>query len=126
MSPKNNCNFIGNLVRDVELKHVGENETALAEFTLAVSEYNPSAEDKQDVCFVRMRAWSKGAETLAKLGSKGSQLAVSASLKQDRYEKDGEKKVYDYYRVNSFEFLKTKKVEQEEVVEENEDGETPF
>src|SRR5690606_19887761 len=84
---------------------------------LAVSEYRKSVDGEQatqDVSFIRCKAWSKGAETIAKLGGKGSQLSVTTSFKQDRYEKDGEKKSAEYFRVNSFEFLRIKKSEDSE------------
>lgn len=127
MSIKNNCTFIGNFVSDADLKYTSGG-TAVCDFTIAVSEYRKDKPEDPYVVFVKCKAWSQGAELIAKLGKKGSQIVVDASYKQEKYEKDGEPKRYEYFRVNSFEFLRIKKSEEQNdnTTQQQEDDDAPF
>ena len=62
------------------------NDKELASFTIAV-------DDRGDYTnFIDCTAWGKTAETIANHFAKGKQIGVSGRLRQDRWEKDGQKR----------------------------------
>jgi single-strand DNA-binding protein len=81
---------IGNLVRKPESREVtvkGETQT-VTEFSIAV---NHGTGDDAPVSFFDCVAWNGLGTNLAKYKDKGDQIAVEGDLKQDRWEKDGQK-----------------------------------
>ncbi len=82
--------LVGRLTRDVELKYVGANNMAVAEVGLAVNGRGKG--DDRETSFVDVTFWGKTAEILAEFTHKGSLIGVSGRIKQDRWEKDGEKR----------------------------------
>lgn len=86
----NNVVLVGNLTRDPECRHVGENSTCVTKFGLAV---NRKYSGKEETTFVDVECWGKTAEVVAEYCSKGRQVAVVGRLKQDSWEdKDGNKR----------------------------------
>lgn len=91
--------LIGRLVRDVEMKTVGEN-TNLANFTLAVDRrFKSKAEGQPTADFIPISAWRKTAEFAGKYFRKGKQVYVCGALETYTYEQNGEKKYG--FRVNA-------------------------
>jgi single-strand DNA-binding protein len=82
----------GRVVRDLELKHVGANNTAVVNFTLAVDKRTSKDKEKQ-VDYISSKALGKTAEFIAKYFSKGKEMLVEGRIDTGSYEKDG-KKVY--------------------------------
>jgi len=87
----NHIGISGNLTKDVELRYI-PNGTAVASFSIAVNEkYN----DKDIVHFFEVTVWGKTAENCTEYIGKGSKVLIEGSLKQESWEKDGQK----HYRV---------------------------
>jgi single-strand DNA-binding protein len=80
----------GNLTRDCELKYVGGG-TACGTFSIANNVY--AGKDKDDyVSYFECVMWAKRAEALAPYLVKGTGVVVQGELRQERWEKDGEKR----------------------------------
>lgn len=95
----NRAEFSGRLVKDVEIRTIGEGEKkfSAASFTLAVGR-KPKKDDKgnwvNETDFVNFVCTGSEAENVAKYCQKGDEVIVFESRYQTRsYEKDG-KKVY--------------------------------
>lgn len=103
----NNCTFIGRLVRDPELKHVGTNSVAMATFTIVVNRrFKSGDKTAEEVNFLDMVAWDKGGETITKYFKKGDLIAVEASAKQEKWTtKENETRSKIVFRVEKFHFV---------------------
>lgn len=85
----NSTIFQGRLVRDVEIKTVGDS-ISVAEFTIAWSE---KYKDKESKCFLRCKAWRGTAEFVDKYFEKGQELIVEGNLLTEEWEdKETQKK----------------------------------
>ena len=103
----NRCFFIGNLVRDPELKNTPSG-VSLCRFDIGVSRpYNQDGERVTD--FFECTAWRGTAESIVKYCKKGHKVCVVGSVQTRTYEdNDGKKrKVYDI-AVQEVEFLTPK------------------
>ena len=93
----------GNLVREPELNY-SRTGTAFFRNAIAVKD-----DYKKDVThFFNFTAFGKTAETMANYLQKGSKVLIEASLAQNSYEKDGQKRTTIELNVNRFEFLDSK------------------
>lgn len=96
----------GNLARDPELRSVtiGDKQTAVVNFTVAVSREFTKANGSQDkiTSFISCEAWDSGAEAIASSLKKGDLVMVEGSLRNDSWEKDGVKHSTLKVRVNNF------------------------
>ena len=93
----------GNLVREPELNY-SRTGTAFFRNAIAVKD-----DYKKDVThFFNFTAFGKTAETMASYLQKGSKVLIEASLAQNSYEKDGQKRTTIELNVNRFEFLDSK------------------
>ena len=102
----NNVNLIGRITRDLELRQTTSGQI-VCEFSLAVNRTRQEGAD-----FINVTVWGKQAENLTKYQSKGSLIAVSGSLRVDKYEtKEGEKRNRVYVLANSIEYLSNKSSE---------------
>jgi len=82
----NTVHLIGRLTKDPELKHT-QNQTAYCKFSIA---NNRMAGDKEEVNFFDVTTWTKIAENCSKYLKKGSQVAITGRLEQQRWQdKDG-------------------------------------
>jgi single-strand DNA-binding protein len=82
----NHFAFIGRIVKDCEIKYTTTGK-AVVNFSMAVNEkYN----DKEYANFVDIIMWGKFGEALSKYLLKGQQILVSGSIRQDRWQKDGQ------------------------------------
>ena len=103
----NKVTLIGRITKDLELKHIGEKNTANVKFNLAVDNYE-NGQNGAD--FIPVTVWGKQAENLCKYCGKGSQIAVNGALKIRSYDKDGVKKYVTEVLADGFngiEFLST-------------------
>lgn len=96
----NSCNFIGNIVRDPELRPVGQ--TSVANFTIAVGW---KSKDKEGVEWVNVNAWGKLGEIVAQYAVKGTKVFVQGRMKTDKYTKDGVEKQITKIEADKVEFL---------------------
>jgi single-strand DNA-binding protein len=83
----NQCNLIGNLVRDPELR-VTPKGTAICQFGLAINRKfkTDSGGEQEEVTYVDCEAWGKAGENIAKFCTKGRPLYVGGRLKLDQWE----------------------------------------
>ena len=97
----NSCNFIGNIVRDPELRPVGQ--SSVANFTIAVGW---KSKDKEGVEYINVSAWGKLGEIVGQYAHKGMKVFVQGSLKTEKYTgKDGIEKTAVKITADKVEFL---------------------
>lgn len=91
MASFNSVTLLGNLTRDVEMKHTAGG-TSVANCGIAVSDkYKKGDEWVETVCFVDLTFWGRTAEIASEYLGKGSQVLIHGKLKLDTWEKDGKK-----------------------------------
>ena len=113
----------GRITKDMTVRYVGENQTAVVKFVLAV----PRPWNKEKTDFISCVAWGKTAETMGKWLKKGDKIEASGHIETDVYEKDGAKVFTSEFVVDKFAFGEKKREEKaeapkDEIVEE----ELPF
>lgn len=82
----------GNLVRDPELRVTG-NGTAVANFSIAVTESRKTGDTWEDVpSYIDCVVFGRQAEHLQQNVSKGCRAFVAGKLRQRTWEKDGQKR----------------------------------
>ncbi len=101
--------LMGNLTRDVELRHTSGNQP-VANIGLAVNRRwrTPEGEQREEVTFVDCEAWGKTAENMSKFFSKGRPIFLEGRLKLDQWEKDGQKFSKLKVVVENFHFIDSK------------------
>lgn len=102
--------LMGNLTRDPELRYTPKG-TAFTKLTLAVNRKWKSerGEAQEEVSFIDVDVWGKQAEVIAQYLKKGNPLLVEGRLKQDTWEKDGQKHSKVKVVLESFTFVGVKK-----------------
>ena len=117
----------GNLVRDVELKKT-QSGNSVAVFTVAVGSRYKAKDGsvKEEVAFIDVESWGKQAEVIAEYFNRGSQILIDGRLKQDSWEKDGQKHTKLKVSLESFSFVGSPKKESEEKSSNKEDDEIPY
>ncbi|MFP6618446.1 MAG: single-stranded DNA-binding protein [Pirellulaceae bacterium] len=87
MASFNRVILVGNLTRDVELKHT-QGGTAVTEVTLAVNDRrkNQSGEWVEETTFVDVTLWARTAEVASEYLSKGSPMLIEGRLRLDRWD----------------------------------------
>ncbi|MEN0020436.1 MAG: single-stranded DNA-binding protein [Planctomycetota bacterium] len=99
--------LMGNLTRDVEVRHTQGNQT-VANIGLAVNRRfrMQSGENREEVTFVDCEAWGKTAEIMAQYLSKGRPVFVEGRLKLDQWEgRDGSKQSKLRVVIENFQFV---------------------
>ncbi|MDB2686507.1 single-stranded DNA-binding protein [Mariniblastus sp.] len=92
MASFNRVVLVGNLTKDVELRHT-KTGTAVTDVSLAVNERIKKNDQWTDeVHFFEITLWSRLAEIAAEYLSKGSSVLIEGRLKHDRWEQDGVKR----------------------------------
>jgi single-strand DNA-binding protein len=106
----NHVTIAGNLVRDVEVKDVGD--TKVASFTVAVNERfkNKAGEAKEKTAFIAVSAWGPLATSCATYLAKGSGVLVEGKLEQETWDdKNGGKREKTKVRALNVQFIGPKK-----------------
>lgn len=89
MANYNKVILLGNLTRDIELRHT-QSGMALAKFGMAINrKWSQNGEQKESTCFVDLTAWGRQAEVLSQYVKKGSQLFVDGRLEYSTWEAEG-------------------------------------
>lgn len=101
MAYLNRITLIGNAVEDVELRYT-TSKKAVATLRLCVSRKFSGKEEK---LFVECTTWDKQAETLAQYVQRGKELYIEGRLKEDSWEKDGQKRSKLTIVIDNFQFL---------------------
>ena len=106
MANFNKVILLGNLTRDVELRHT-QNGMALAKFGMAINrKWSQNGEQKESTCFVDLTAWGKQAELLSQYVKKGSQLFIEGRLEYSTWEsQEGGKRSKLEVVVENFQFV---------------------
>ncbi|MBX3317491.1 MAG: single-stranded DNA-binding protein [Phycisphaeraceae bacterium] len=109
MANFNRVFLMGNLTRDIELRHTNSNQ-AVATIGLAVNRRwrTPDGEDREEVTFVDCEAWGKTAETMSRFLAKGRPVFIEGRLKLDQWEKEGQKFSKLKVVVENFQFIDSK------------------
>jgi len=100
--------LMGNLTRDVELRHLPNSNTAVANIGLAVNRRFRTAdgENREETTFVDCEAFGRTAETMSQYLKKGRPVFVEGRLKLDQWEdRDGQKRSKLKVVVESFQFI---------------------
>jgi len=91
MASYNRVILMGNLTRDPELRYIPSG-TAVSDVTLAVNDrIKRNNEWVEEVSFIDVTLWGRTAEVANEYLSKGSPLLIEGRLRQDRWEKEGQK-----------------------------------
>jgi len=79
--------LMGNLTRDVEVRHTAAN-LAIAKFGLATNRRwkTPEGETREETMFIDCEAWGKTAEFVSQYFSKGKSILIEGRLKLDQWE----------------------------------------
>ncbi len=90
MAALNQCNFIGNLGKDPEMRTMA-NGKAVTNFSIAVTEkWTSNGEKKERTEWVKVTAYDKLAEICAKYLAKGKPVFISGKMQTRQWEdKDG-------------------------------------
>jgi len=109
--------LVGRLTKDVELKRANSG-TAIAELSLASNYRTKHGDNWEDaVSYFDCTLMGKRADGLAKYLVKGTRIGVTGELRQDRWEKDGQKRSKVKVHVHDVQLLHSKR---------NEDGDDRF
>ena len=85
--------LMGRLTREPEIRYTTNNNTAVAQFSLAVNRRFAKEGEKQ-ADFINIVAWGKTAEFVGKYFVKGQQVAVCGRITTRDYDDKDGKKVY--------------------------------
>jgi len=79
--------LMGNLTRDVEIRHTPQN-TAVGSFAIAVNRKyrTQDGQSREEVTFVDCDAWGRTAEVMAQYLKKGRPVLVEGRLKLDQWQ----------------------------------------
>jgi len=115
MASMNKVILCGNLTRDPEVKFIGNDNVAVADFGLAMNEKYKTVDGdwKTNVTYVDIKVWKRQAETVGEYLSKGSSVIVEGKITMDTWEnKEGERRSKTYVTANRVHFFGGKKDEQ--------------
>ena len=116
----NNFTFIGRLVKEPEIYTTGANNT-LAKYTIAVQR------DKDTADFFNITAFNKTAEFVEKFLKKGTKVAITGRVQNNKYTDNKGNNHYTYdFIANSHEFCESKSATNEFVPVDNFEEELPF
>lgn len=95
----------GNLVKDAETRDAGS--TKVTQLTIACNENVKKGDNWEQYANFFDLTWfgGKRAETLSQYLKKGQRIAVEGRLRQDRWEKDGQKQSRIVVRVENIELI---------------------
>ena len=85
--------LLGRLTKDVDIRYTQTNNTAVANFTIAVNR-RFAKEGEQQADFINIVVWSKLGEFCSKYFKKGQQIAVVGRLQTRTYDDDKGTKHY--------------------------------
>lgn len=98
------CTIVGRLVRDAELKYTNSG-AAVCNFSMASNWSRKKGEEwVEEVSYFDFVMFGRRAESLHKHLTKGTKLAIAASPRQERWEKDGQKQSRVKFYVDDLNF----------------------
>ncbi len=107
MASYNRVILIGNLTRDVEIRHTANTKLAVCQNAIAVNDRrkNAAGEWVDETTFVDVTFFGRMAESVSQYLSKGSPIFIEGRLKLDTWEKDGQKRSKLYVIADRMQFL---------------------
>lgn len=110
MASFNRVILIGNLVRDVEVRHTSNTKLAVCQNAIAVNDRrkNAAGDWVDETSFIDLTFFGRTAELVAQYLTKGAPIFVEGKLKQDTWEKDGQKRSKIHVIVERMQFLSGK------------------
>jgi len=108
----NNCVFIGNLVRDPEIRYT-DSGIAICSFSIAVQQdFKNKETGNREADFINCVAWRKTAELINEHFTKGKPIAITGSMRNESYNNRDGVKINTYkIHVDKFEFVRGQKDE---------------
>jgi single-strand DNA-binding protein len=93
MASFNRVILLGNITRDIELKHLTSG-MAVTEIGLAVNDRRKDHNGQwiEEPTFVDVTLWGRNAEVVAEYLGRGSPVLIEGRLKLDQWEKEGQKR----------------------------------
>ena len=105
--------LIGRVTKEIELKQTTAGNS-VAEFSLAVKRSFKNANGEYESDFFNCVAFSKSAETISRYVNKGDQIGIEGRLQTRNYTNSEGRKIYvTEIIVENFEFLQTKKADEQ-------------
>ena len=108
MTDLNNVTLIGRVTQEISEKDFGYISTGTAKLSLHIANNESRKKGEtwtDEPSYFDITVWGKTAESLKTKIRKGLLVAVSGRLKQDRWEKDGQKKSKVYINADSVQIL---------------------
>lgn len=103
--------LLGNLTRDIELRHTANNQ-AVATIGIAVNRRwkSPEGEQREEVTFVDCEAWGRTAEVMSQYLSKGRPVFIEGRLKLDTWQdkESGQNRSKLKVVIEGFQFVDTR------------------
>src|SRR5271169_1255218 len=97
--------LIGNTTKDVEVRYT-QSGTPIATISLAVnSKFKKGDAMVEEVLFINVTVFGKQAESCGQYLSKGNPVLIEGRLRENKWEKDGEKKSRMEVIANTVRFL---------------------
>lgn len=101
----NKVQILGTITRDIELQYANSG-TAIAKVGIAVNKrYTSNGEKKEEVSYFNCVAFGNTGENINTYFQKGSRILISGELKEDRWEKDGQKQSRISIVIDGFYFI---------------------
>ncbi len=106
MTDLNHVAIIGRLTRDPDGISYMPNGNAVLKFSIAVNRRKKTGDQwTEEASYFDVTLFGKSAESLKQYLVKGKQVAVDGELRQDRWEKDGQKNSKVYIVANNVQLL---------------------
>jgi single-strand DNA-binding protein len=114
----NKVMLVGRIVRDLELKEIGEDKVLVINFTVAVNTGMNNSTGEKIVDFLPVSAWNKNAENLFKYSGKGHLVSIIGNLRIRSYKNaEGQTRYIPEVRAERIQFLDSNKNEKTDVQE---------
>jgi len=107
MANYNRVLLMGNLTRDIELRHTAQNQP-VANVGIAVNRRwrSREGEDREETTFVDCEAWGRTAEVMSQYLSKGRPVFIEGRLRLDQWQdKEGKNQSKLRVVIEAFEFI---------------------
>lgn len=125
MTDINSFVCVGRITQEIGGKDFGYISTGTAKLTLHIANNESRKKGEEwvdETSFFDVTVWGKPAENLKQKIRKGLLIDVSGRLKQDRWEKDGQKKSKIYINADSVQILEKTEKAQGTAPAESNDG----
>jgi len=101
----NSVTIVGRLTRDAELKYTNSG-SAVTSMGLAVNRSRKDGEQwVEEANFFDVSLWGRRGESLQQYLQKGTRIAVTGELRQERWEQDGQKRSRVVIHANNIQLL---------------------